>query len=219
MSDETELIMNSKLRLSATCCAALLLTASLAVGAPRGGGHRGHFSGKWARSGHSFSRGGMAIAGGRHWSGRNWSGRNWSGRNWSGRNWSGRNWSGRNWSGRNWNNWNGNWRHHHHNDNDVIFIGSFGFPSWGWGYPYGYYGYGYGYGSPYGYGYGNSYNGYGYNYGQSGYGYGYGTRSRVAELQRRLARAGYYGGSIDGIMGPQTRRAIRAYERDRGYSG
>ena len=194
--------MNSKLTLSATCFAALLLTASLAVGAPRGGGHRGHFSGMSARSGHSFSRGGMAIAGGRHW------------------------------SGRNWNNWNGNWRHHHHNDNDVIFIGSFGFPSWGWGwgYPYGYYGYGYyGYGYPYGYGYG--YNGYGYNYGQSGYGYGYngyaynygqsgyGTRSRVAELQRRLARAGYYGGSIDGIMGTQTRRAIQAYERDHGYAG
>jgi Putative peptidoglycan binding domain len=209
--------MNSRLRLSATCCA-LLLTASLAVGAPRGGGrgggYGGHFSGMSARSGHSFSRGGMGIAGGRQWSGRNWSGRNWSGRNWSGRNWSGRNWNGRNWRGRNWN---GNWRHHH-DDNDVIFIGSFGFPSWGWGwgYPYGYYGYGY----PYGYGYG--YNGYGYNYGQSGYGYGYGShgsRSRVAELQRRLARAGYYGGSIDGIMGPQTRRAIRAYERDRGYAG
>jgi hypothetical protein len=91
-------------------------------------------------------------------------------------------------------------------DNDVFFIGSFGFPGWGWGwgpwwgYPYGY-GYGYGYG---GYGYGNGY----------GYGYGYGSRSRVAELQRRLARAGYYHGSIDGVMGPHTRRAIRAYERD-----
>jgi peptidoglycan hydrolase-like protein with peptidoglycan-binding domain len=32
-------------------------------------------------------------------------------------------------------------------------------------------------------------------------------------LQRRLARAGYYNGAIDGIMGSQTRRAIRAYER------
>jgi peptidoglycan hydrolase-like protein with peptidoglycan-binding domain len=36
----------------------------------------------------------------------------------------------------------------------------------------------------------------------------------VAELQSRLARAGYYHGAIDGIMGPATRRAIRAYERD-----
>jgi peptidoglycan hydrolase-like protein with peptidoglycan-binding domain len=36
------------------------------------------------------------------------------------------------------------------------------------------------------------------------------------ELQRRLARAGYYHGAIDGILGPQTRRAIQAYERDHG---
>jgi hypothetical protein len=36
------------------------------------------------------------------------------------------------------------------------------------------------------------------------------------ELQRRLSRAGYYHGAIDGIMGPQTRRAIQAYERDHG---
>ena len=96
--------------------------------------------------------------------------------------------------------------------NNVVFIGNFGFPwwwgwgwgpSWGWGsgYPYGYYG--------------------GYNYG--GYGSGYGSSdssgSRVAQLQSRLASAGYYHGAIDGIMGPATRRAIRAYERDHGYAG
>jgi hypothetical protein len=69
-----------------------------------------------------------------------------------------------------------------------------------WGYPYGY---------GYGYGYGGNGNGNGY-----GYGYGYSSGSRVAELQRRLVRAGYYHGSIDGIMGSHTRRAIRAYERD-----
>ncbi len=44
------------------------------------------------------------------------------------------------------------------------------------------------------------------------------TRSKVAELQRRLSRAGYYRGSVDGILGPQTRRAIRAYESDHGYA-
>jgi Putative peptidoglycan binding domain len=95
---------------------------------------------------------------------------------------------------------------HHDHDVDVIFIGSFGFPWWwgwgwdpwlGWGYPYGYYGYGY----PYGYGYGNG-------YGQ----YNDASHSRVVELQRRLARAGYYHGSIDGVLGPQTRRAIRAHD-------
>ena len=68
-------------------------------------------------------------------------------------------------------------------------------------YPYGYYG--------------------GYNYGGYGSGYGYSdsSGSRVAELQSRLASAGYYHGAIDGIMGPATRRAIRAYERDNGYAG
>jgi putative peptidoglycan binding protein len=97
-------------------------------------------------------------------------------------------------------------------DDQFIFIGNFGFPGWwgwgwdpwwggGWGYPYGYYG--------------------GYNYGGYGSGYGYGdsSRSRVAELQSRLARAGYYHGAIDGIMGLATRRAIRGYERDHGYVG
>jgi Putative peptidoglycan binding domain len=90
-------------------------------------------------------------------------------------------------------------------DNDFIFIGDFGFPwwwGWGWGPWWGY---------PYDYGYGYGYGGYGNGY---GYEYGYSSRSRVAELQRRLSRAGYYQGSIDGIMGPHTRRAIRAYERD-----
>ena len=82
--------------------------------------------------------------------------------------------------------------------NRFVFVDSFGFPFWGWGYPYGYYG-GYGYGYPYGYG------GYGYQ--------GYGNGSSVVQLQRRLARAGYYHGAIDGIMGPATRRAIHAYER------
>ena len=86
---------------------------------------------------------------------------------------------------------------HHREVEDVIFIGSFGFPWWwGWGYPYGYYG------------------GYNYCYYGSGYAYGGSSRSRVADLQRRLARAGYYHGSIDGVLGSQTRRAIRAYERN-----
>jgi hypothetical protein len=102
--------------------------------------------------------------------------------------------------------------HRFNHFNEVIFIGDFGFPWWwgwgwgpwwgsNWGYPYGYYG--------------------GYNYGDYGSGYGYGdsSRSRVVELQRRLVRAGYYHGAVDGIMGPATRRAIRAYERDHGYVG
>ena len=106
-----------------------------------------------------------------------------------------------------------NHRFHHFNHfNNAVFIGDFGFPWW-WGWGWGpWWGGGWGWGYPYGY-YG------GYNYGDYGSGYGYGdsSQSRVAELQRRLASAGYYHGAIDGILGPATRRAIRAYERNQGY--
>ena len=78
------------------------------------------------------------------------------------------------------------------NNRTFIFFDTFGFPFF---YPYPYYGY-----YPYDY--------YGYN------DYGYGNTNTVVEVQRRLARAGYYHGAIDGIIGSQTRRAIRAYERD-----
>ena len=83
-------------------------------------------------------------------------------------------------------------RFHRFHNRTFIFFDTFGFPFF---YPYPYYGY-----YPYDY--------YGYN------NYGYGNAYTVVEVQRRLARAGYYHGAIDGIMGPQTRRAIRAYERD-----
>jgi len=150
---------------------------------------------------------------------------------------------GGNWNG-NWNG--GNWHHHHHdgNFNNFVFIGSFGFPFLGYPYGYGFYPYSYGY-SPYGYGYGSSYeygsgyygygsgygSGYGYGagyygngYSRNGYypssyyrGYGYnGNRSRVVRLQQQLARAGYYRGPIDGIMGSRTRYALRAYQHDHG---
>jgi len=98
----------------------------------------------------------------------------------------------------------------HFHNRTFIFIDAFGFPFFSpfpyYGYyPYPYYPYSYGY-APYGY--------YGYDYGVgSAYGYSYGDRSTVVAAQRRLARAGYYHGPIDGILGPQTRRAIRAYER------
>jgi putative peptidoglycan binding protein len=135
-----------------------------------------------------------------------------------------------NWGG---GNWGGNWHHHDHHDNSFIFIS--GFPFFGFGYPFGYpYGYGYGGYYPYGgypyygggyYGggyYGNGYYGGGY-YGTTGYsspgysyGSGYGHQSSVVRLQQQLARAGYYRGPIDGIMGPRTRYALRAYQHDHG---
>lgn len=102
----------------------------------------------------------------------------------------------------------------------------YGYSGYGYGYPYygynygpsvsfgfGYPSYGYGYGYPYGY---SSYP-YRYNYGSYYYNdYGYGNQSIVIAVQTRLARLGYYRGPIDGIMGPGTRWAIRAYERDHG---
>jgi hypothetical protein len=83
-----------------------------------------------------------------------------------------------------------------HNNRTFVFVDTFGFPFFPLYYPYPYNGY-----YPYGY-----YGGYG--------DYGYGGGNSVVEVQGQLARAGYYHGAIDGIMGPQTRRAIRAYERD-----
>jgi hypothetical protein len=190
--------MNSKSILFVSLFAAIALAASGVSAAPRGG----HFTSMPMGGGRTFNRGTGTFSGNfRHFDRFN-----------------------------RFNRFNRFDRFHHHNFNEFIFIGDFGFPWWwgwgwdpwwGWGYPYGY-----GYGYPYygGYGYG----GYGYGYGQPGYGpyggYGYGnygnaSHSRVAELQRRLARAGYYHGAIDGIMGPGTRRAIRAYERDHGNVG
>lgn len=98
-----------------------------------------------------------------------------------------------------------NWNHHrHYRHRSNVFFGI------GLGYPYGY-----GYGYPY--------------YGAYPYGYGYyGPRTTVyasssinddatvAAVQRRLARGGYYHGSIDGVIGPATRSAIRSFERNNG---
>src|SRR6266403_2023381 len=107
--------MNLKRIIWTSCFAAVVLTASFALGAPhRGGGSMG------MRGGQTFSHGGMGTWGGRNWNGGNWGGRNWNGGNWSGRNWNGGNWSGRNWSG---GNWSGNWRHPHHGGSDFMCSG------------------------------------------------------------------------------------------------
>ena len=78
------------------------------------------------------------------------------------------------------------------------------------GYPYGYNSYPYAYNNySYGSSYPYSYNRYSYrNYSNNG--------SIVVRVQERLARSGYYRGPIDGVIGPRTRYAIRAYERSHG---
>jgi Putative peptidoglycan binding domain len=133
-------------------------------------------------------------------------------------------WTGGSWNGSrgNWNRWHGDWHHH----DRFFFAGSFGFPfrgwgypAFGWGYPYSYYPYGGYYGGAY-YGAGYYPGGYPGYYSGARYGYGdQGDRADVVQLQRRLKAAGYYHGSIDGIMGPRTRSALRAYQRNRGMAG
>lgn len=40
----------------------------------------------------------------------------------------------------------------------------------------------------------------------------------VAAVQQQLAAEGYYNGPVDGINGPMTRAAVRAYQADRGLA-
>jgi hypothetical protein len=95
--------------------------------------------------------------------------------------------------------------------------GGWGYPyvgTSGWPFGYSYYPYSYYGGYPYGYSYSG---GYPYNYSYYGSGYGYGG-STVAAVQQRLGEMGYYQGAVDGVMGPQTRAAIAAYESRHGLS-
>ena len=54
---------------------------------------------------------------------------------------------------------------------------------------------------------------YGYN---SGYRSEYRPSSTSASVQAALARRGYYGGPVDGDIGPGSRRAIARYQADHG---
>jgi hypothetical protein len=111
------------------------------------------------------------------------------------------------------------WRGHHCrfiNGSWVIF--AFGFDPWWpyWYYPYDYYAYDY-YGYPYGYDPGYYDSGADQNeeyYGQNGYG-DY-ADSTVVAAQQQLARQGYYRGQIDGVVGPETRRAVARYQSRHG---
>lgn len=44
------------------------------------------------------------------------------------------------------------------------------------------------------------------------------SRSKIRYIQQRLGNLGYDAGAPDGAMGPKTRRAIRAYQRENGLS-
>jgi len=120
-------------------------------------------------------------------------------------NWRGGDRSG-NWRGGDRGRW-GHHHHHHHHGHRHYRPRYYSYYS-GFGYPYGF---GYGYGYPYS---GASaslyYNGYNPQSAARGGG------SVVVEVQQQLASAGYYRGTIDGVIGNGTRSAIRAYERDNG---
>jgi hypothetical protein len=100
----------------------------------------------------------------------------------------------RQWHDRNW------WRS---NYDRIIFVSGgwyywnagYWFPAWGYD-PYAYY----------------SYDGpiYGYN--------GLPPDRVIVGVQEQLQRDGYYGGPIDGILGPMTREAIAAFQADNGLS-
>ena len=95
---------------------------------------------------------------------------------------------------------NHNWRHRRHHRSRVFCNVAYGYP-FGYGYPY--------YGSyPYRY---RSYAGPREVIYEAA-----SNRSLAIEVQRRLARAGYYRGAIDGVIGYGTRNAIRSYERAHG---
>jgi hypothetical protein len=119
---------------------------------------------------------------------------------------------------RDWDRHSDHWWHGHRcrwvNNSWFIFDLGF-FPWYGWDYyPYDYY-------------YPNSY--YGYDpgvydqgidpnyYGQGNYDSSdQGADENVAAAQDRLAREGYYRGQIDGVFGPETRRAILRYQSNHG---
>lgn len=95
---------------------------------------------------------------------------------------------------RNW------WRSHYHT-NFVLFGG--GYYYWDAGYWFPAYGY-----DPY---YSN------YSYDEPIYGYNDLAPGQVLEnVQGALQDEGYYNGEIDGLIGPQTRAALAAYQRDHG---
>ena len=106
--------------------------------------------------------------------------------------------------------------HHRFVDHDRYFFGfdfvSFGFPWWyPWYPPYpAYYPYYPPYPSSYGYPYDSSYAG-----GGQEFDYQYWTNLAVS-VQSELARRGYYHGPTDGLIGSDSREAIRAFQATQG---
>jgi hypothetical protein len=186
------------------------LPAVVNAAPPGGGGH----SGGGSHGGHSVG-GGHAAFGGRgafrpagsmhnyayagnasSWRG---NGGSWRG---NGGSWRG---NGGSWRGH------GDWRRHGEDEeHEHHHRFSFGFfPYWypGWGY----YDYGYPYYSDYSYDYPDY-----YYPDYASYSGRNGSATIQVLVQDSLARRGYYGGPVDGVVGPGTRSAIREFQRDNG---
>jgi Putative peptidoglycan binding domain len=114
---------------------------------------------------------------------------------------------------------NGNWAHnggHGYYNRRYYYGPGFGFytyPWWPWSWDYyGYYDYGpyYAYDGPY----------YGYSYGSydppSNNGGSSSQFNSTRAVQAALAWRGFYNGRIDGVMGPETRSAIEAFQKRQG---
>lgn len=104
---------------------------------------------------------------------------------------------------------------HYYYSGPSYYYGGSGYPYYGYysSWPsasYGYYPYTYYGGSPYSY-----YGGYPHTYSYYQPAYGYDTAT-VAAVQRRLGELGFYHGVVDGVIGPQTRGAIAAFEHTHG---
>jgi len=125
---------------------------------------------------------------------------------------------------RDWDRGRDHWWNGHHcrfiNGSWVIFDVGF-YPWWPYSYPYDYYPYG-SYADPYSYSYDPGYYDSGVYQGEEYYdqnGYQSSEQnidSTIAAAQEQLAGQGYYRGEIDGVFGPETRRAIMRYQNDHG---
>jgi hypothetical protein len=172
---------------------ALLGSTPVAVAHGRSGGGGGHGGGSGGGHGHGAWSGGHGAWSGGHGRGA------WSGHGHGA------------WGGHGRVAWGGHGHRFHHGGR--FFGPGFGFygfgDPWWWGYP----GYpDYPYPSQY---YGDSYYGDTY-YGNAYYGNSDPHASATKSLQAALAQRGYYHGSVDGVWGPQTRKAIRSFQADQG---
>jgi hypothetical protein len=110
----------------------------------------------------------------------------------------------------------GDFHGHRRFDHDRFFVSGFGFYGypywWDWGYPY------YAYDDPYYYPYyyPGSYYGYDAYYGDPNYRTGDNRSYGAKAIQTELARRGYYRGPIDGVLGPESRNAIRSFQARNG---